>query len=409
MKNKKTPSKVKSERHLRSTSTIVNDDPEPVLLAVTGMSPAILTETVWALAHEKSPVIPRRVIVVTTVRGRQEIVQRLLTPLPQFKGQTAWEALRSSLKREGHDLDGRLIFGKTHDDIRVMTTSNRSTGESSELQDIRTPVENEAAANFFLDQVRGIVENDDQQLIASLAGGRKTMGALLYACMNLAARETDRLTHVLVNEPFDTLPDFFFPGQPAEKLTDRAGKNVDARKAKVELADVPFVPLRNLFVRELNRKAGSFSRLVDTCREGIRKQATEKVKLTIETARPLMEVNGTQVTLAPREHLFMLFLARRAKESAVILSSYFEALTPLEEFRKTVVEGAPENNYSDWRHADGLKTVIRDNDDQDIRKLKNSIKAKLYKAGGDAVYLIQCLPEKGRCSLDVPPSMIYIK
>jgi len=30
------------------------------------------------------------------------------------------------------------------------------------------------------------------------------------------------------------------------------------------------MPMRNLFVRELNRKAGTFARLVNTCRENIR-------------------------------------------------------------------------------------------------------------------------------------------
>jgi hypothetical protein len=34
--------------------------------------------------------------------------------------------------------------------------------------------------------------------------------------------------------------------------------------AQVELPDVPFVPLRNLFVRELNRKADTFGVLAVT-------------------------------------------------------------------------------------------------------------------------------------------------
>lgn len=31
---------------------------ETILLAVTGLSPAVVTETVWTLAHENPPVIP---------------------------------------------------------------------------------------------------------------------------------------------------------------------------------------------------------------------------------------------------------------------------------------------------------------------------------------------------------------
>jgi CRISPR-associated protein (TIGR02584 family) len=41
------------------------------------MSPAVLTETVWALAHETPPRIPDRVIVITTIAGRQAIEREL--------------------------------------------------------------------------------------------------------------------------------------------------------------------------------------------------------------------------------------------------------------------------------------------------------------------------------------------
>jgi CRISPR-associated protein (TIGR02584 family) len=383
--------------------------PNPILLAVTGMSPAILTETVWALAQEQPPVLPSRVIVITTKRGRDAIIQRLLTPLPLFNNQSAWDTLRSALKAQGHDLDGRLQFGDTHGDIRIMTTLERATSRTVEMSDIRTAQENEAAADYLLDQVRTIVENVDQQLIASLAGGRKTMGALLYACMNLAARETDRLTHVLVNEPFDTLPDFFFPGQPGGRILSRQQTAFEPDQARLELADVPFVPLRNLFVRELNRKAGTFSRLVDSCREGIRLHAAEKVRLTVDTARPRIEVNGSVIHLTPREHLILLFLARRAKAGETALSSYKMALDPLDAFRAQLYMEPKVSREHDWRCSPGMNESLADDDTDSLRKLLDSIKTKLKEAGGDALYLAHCLPEKGRFSLDIPASMIFIK
>jgi len=40
------------------------------------MSPAVLTETVWALAQEKPAVIPDRVIVLTTAAGASSAAQR---------------------------------------------------------------------------------------------------------------------------------------------------------------------------------------------------------------------------------------------------------------------------------------------------------------------------------------------
>lgn len=254
---------------------------ETWLLGVVGMSPAVLTETLWALAHERPATVPSRVIVITTTRGRDEIERSLLTPLQRFNNSTPWQVLREALAAEGHDMADKLRFGLTGDDIRIITVQDPGTGLSRELSDIRSPQENEASADFILEQVRGIVQNPDVDLVASVAGGRKTMGALLYGCMTLAARETDRLTHVLVNEPFETLREFYFPGQPGGNITTASGQNHDPALACVDLADISFVPIRNLFLKELNRPVGNFRALVDVCRSGLRRRAGEDLRIEI--------------------------------------------------------------------------------------------------------------------------------
>jgi CRISPR-associated protein (TIGR02584 family) len=383
---------------------------EVVLLAVTGMSPAILTETIWALAQEAPSIVPTRVLVLTTLRGKDEIQRQLFTPLPAFAGKTAWEALREALAPQHPHLEGKLRFGITGDDIRVITALDPKTHCSQELGDIRTRHDNDAAADFILEHVRSIVENPDQQLIASLAGGRKTMGALLYACMSLAARDTDRLTHVLVSEPYEMLRGFYFPAQPPGGLSDLQGRPIDPAQARIELADVPFVALRNLFVRELHRKAGRFGRLVESCREGIRQQAAERVKLVVETARPEIEVNGCRIKLSAREHLLLHFLARRAKHHQPEYSAFKDGVDDLEHYRAETVKNAPHDNFGDWRNSDTLRTpVASDGGDQEVRRLLSRIRSKLDAAGGEAVYLSSCLPEKGRLSLRVAPSLIFIK
>ncbi len=395
-----------------SKSEIRNPKSEIVLLAVTGMSPAVLTETVWALAHEAEPVLPSRVVALTTLRGRQEIERQLFRPLVRFAGKTGWEALRQAIVGEGLDVSARLRFGTTADDIRVITGVERVSQRSRELEDIRTPADNEAAADFLLEQVRTIVENPDTQLIASVAGGRKTMGALLYACMTLAGRETDRLTHVLVSEPYETLREFFFPGQPGGPVAKSEFQNpnsegaYDPARAVVELADVPFVALRNLFQRELGRKVGTFSRLVETCRDNVRERAAEGLRVSIDTTRPELEVNGQTVKLAPLEHLLLLFLARRAKHGEPAYGAYSEAVDDLNAFRADILAHAPKDNFSDWRHADSLRGAW---DEQEIRKAVSGIRARLRPRGGEAAALAGCLPEKGRCSLAVPGPLIHLK
>ncbi|MBX3733400.1 MAG: TIGR02584 family CRISPR-associated protein [Verrucomicrobiae bacterium] len=381
------------------------DEPDPVLLAVTGMSPAVLTETIWALAHESPPVLPSRVIVVTTSEGRRELERQLFEPDPVL-GCPPWEALRKALAALGNDVSDRPRFGTTGTDIRVITAVAESTGRSVELPDLRHPADNAAAADFLLDQVRALVENPDCRLIASLAGGRKTMGALLYACLTLAGRETDRLTHVLVNSPFDALRGFWFPGQDSPPLTDREGKLHDPREARVELADVPFVPLRNLFQRDLGRKAGSFNRLVEDCREQVRRTTGEGLRLTVEQSRCELEVNGIRVRTAPLEHLVLLFLATRARRGDSALPAYKDGVKPLNEFRDQLRQNAPPRQLADWRHGGALRSKFED--DQEVRRAISSLGRKLRTAGGGAARLADCLPEKGRFSLAIPASLIHL-
>ena len=376
-----------------------------VLLAVTGMSPAVLTETVWALAHAAEPVLVSRVIAVTTSEGRRQIQTQLFTPSPRLGGLTVWEALRHALGELGHDPTGRLRFGTTADDIRVITTVDPSSGQSRELADLRTPQDNEAAADFLLEQVRGVVENPDLQLVASVAGGRKTMGALLYACLTLAGRETDRLTHVLVNEPFETLRDFFFPGQPGGPIPGRDEITHDPTNARLELADVPFVALHNLFPRQLGRKVGTFSRLVDSCREDVQLAAGENVRLELDPSSLEINANGSRLKLAPREHLLLLFLATRAKAGQQTACKQCEALDPLNNFRTELAHSAPKANPFDWRH-DSLGTEL---EEVDLRKALSSLRQKLLKAGPPAALVAAALPQKGRFALFIPGPLIFLR
>ncbi|RME70786.1 MAG: TIGR02584 family CRISPR-associated protein [Verrucomicrobia bacterium] len=381
---------------------------ETILLAVTGMSPAILTETIWALAHPGAPadepVIPDRIVAVTTAEGRHRL-EAIFTPTPQLENRSPWDALRRALAAEGHDLRGKLRFGTTSADIRVITATDPDTARSHELPDIRNRAENEAAADFILEQVRGIVENPDTRLIASIAGGRKTMSALLYACMTLIGREGDHLTHVLVSEPFESVSGFWFPGQPGGPLTDPSGNPADPRQALVQLAHVPFVPLRNLFHRELGQPAGSFRRLVETCQVNVRETVAERILLEIETTRPESRINGTPIRLSAREHLVLLYFAERVRAEEPVLSAYDEAINGLDAFRKAIQAQAPDNDWSDWRTSEALANPI---DERQLTRCLSEIRSKTKKAGGDAPYLATLLPRKGRCALDLPADHIRI-
>ncbi len=382
-----------------------------ILLAVTGMSPAVLTETVWALADDESaPTVPDEVLVLTTVAGKKEIENQLFSPASAFSGQCVWDSLRDALAARGHNTADRLRFDPTSDDVRVFTLWDETIRRRTPLHDIRTRQDNDAVADSILEVVRSIVENPDTRLVASIAGGRKTMGTLLYACMNLLGRETDHLTHVLVDEPFDDprlQPKFYFPGQPANAMVTPDGKAVAAADARIMLADVPFVPLRNLFEKEFARKPGSFLGLVDHCREDIRQRMKEKIELVVRRSRAEIAVNGIPIRTSPREQLMMLFLAENAVGSSP-WEHFVDVEDAVNEFRKALIREAPKGDFSDWRHHESLREPIQETSADHIRKLFSSLRRKLSKKGGPPTALAKLLPEKGRVTLDLPAGNVEI-
>lgn len=379
---------------------------QTVLLAVTGMSPAVLTETIWALCLRSEPVIPDRIVVVTTTAGAERIREQLFTPNETLDGLSVWQTLRDRLQLSGCDIDGKLRFGTTSDDIRVFTALDQNSGLSYELDDIRSPEDNESVADALLDQVRMFTENPDTRLIASLAGGRKTMGALLYACMTLAGREEDLLTHVLVNEPFDATPGFFFPGQPGGPLKTRGGQQMLPEDAVIDLAEVPFVALRNLFAKELGRQVGSFNYLVEQCRLNVRTRAGESIRLIVEVQRSQVHINNQLLKLSAREQMVFLFLAKRAKQKEPAYSYYGACLDDLNAFREELIQVAIADDFRDWRGSDVLNEELNE---KSVARLVSDLRRKIQGLSGDACSLAGCLPEKGRFSLDVEPSLIEIR
>lgn len=359
--------------------------PHTTLLAVCGMSPAILTETLWALAHEDTPCLPDEIIVVTTTCGRVELERELFTPRPDWAGRTVWQTLRYSLLGANAEHDPRLQFRE----CRLITLPDPTTGRAREVDDLRTQLENAAAAELLLDEVRRLTANDDTRLIASLAGGRKTMGALLHAAISLLGRRQDRLTHILVSAPFDqtTLrPRFFFPGQPGGDflLPSPAGGNLPApaAQATLELADVPFVPLHNLFRDHLGRAPGGFRQLMQTAAglvDELSRPITVDWQPAASTARWVATFDGTPVVLTGRDIPFYDFLWHRARQGQPPLPSHGEAL---EHFLPHLRAWAPlhpevplDHGGCDWREE------RQEPDADDLRKRLESLRNRLRRAG----------------------------
>jgi CRISPR-associated protein NE0113 (Cas_NE0113) len=250
----------------------------------------------------------------------------------------------------------------------------------------------------------------EQSAKCDRAASRGTMGTLLYACMTLIGRETDRLTHVLVSEPFDDPrlePRFYFPDQPTKELRIEK-KTAFASEARIDLANVPFVPLRNLFQKQLVKKPDTFTRLIESCRKDMRRMATESLKLAIRRSRTAVHVNEIVIRTSPREHLLLLFLAEHAPEGKSPWAQYTDAEDELNSYRQRMIRTAPGDSLSDWRNHDSLREEISESKADQITKLVSSLRRKCDSKGGDAAIFATLLPEKGRFSLDLPQKQISV-
>lgn len=365
------------------------------LVAVSGMSPAIITESLWALAREKPPVIPDDVIVITTARGKTDIESNLLGDNPDWGGKSVWETLRADLlARAGHPKKSACLQLS----VRVIELPDPATGIRRPAEDLRTRQHNEEAADFIIRVLAPLCDSLDCHVIASIAGGRKTMGALLYAGMSLLGKESDRVTHVLVSEPFDTVRGFFYPGQPVRKLKRDPRREdseiLDSATATVEMADLPFVPLRNKF-RELNEPTRTFAGLVDAYSQAPRRDLNKPPSATLDTDKGILTVEGRPLRLSGRDLLVCAFLLARAQGGHPHFANKHEAEKLLGVFN------------ADWKiehpFHPALTRLSGGVSIDDIPKALANLRKKLSKAGlGEAIGYLA--PERSRIGFDIAPS-----
>ena len=159
-------------------------------------------------------------------------------------------------------------------------------------------------------------------VVGSLAGGRKSMSALLHVCFCLCGSPRDRLTHVLVNHPFDkyTSPLFHFPTHPPQHhhhLDRETGTElkISSTEAKLELATIPFFPLRGLDSKDIARGDSDFMDLVYSLRGAILKDKvteTPQVYLEMGENRLALHCDNIRISLSPQQFIIYLVLAQYA-------------------------------------------------------------------------------------------------
>ena len=233
----------------------MEQDKKTVLVAVVGTTPSILTETAWALAHRDVPVVPDEVVAITTKSGKSRLAETLLEG-------GVWNDMLACLKREGIDVKGRLVFGSTS--IHAIPDAR-----GNEIDDLRTGEDNLRAADFMLAQLRQFTEDCGTELHVSIAGGRKTMSALMFSCMALLGRDCDKVYHVLLPAELEggSEPQFYFPRKGTRYKSLLTGKSHAGTSLKSELFEVPYVRMRGWYQEKFKSLPPNYGTLVSRVQE----------------------------------------------------------------------------------------------------------------------------------------------
>lgn len=271
-----------------------------ILFLVTGMTPQIITETVWALAcdpNNDSPWVPDEIHVLSTEDGLNQIRSCLFGEKEGYKF--------AKFKQEYPQLN-HVAFDNT--DKYLHSIQN----DGINLQDLKTPEDNEIAADEICRQIRKFTQQDDVALHVSIAGGRKTMGFYAGYALSLYGRAQDRMSHVLVEERYESARDFFYPSMDETVfVTNRDGIELKAKDAQIWLADIPFVRMKDAIVqRHQLRSQDNFSQVVEKIN-----QSYQDVSIEINLAAQYITVNDKiTLDLPPREFAMFHWFADMCKQ-----------------------------------------------------------------------------------------------
>ncbi len=263
------------------------ESPIRTLVISLGLSPQVVTETLWALGIELQPAwVPDEIVLITTSQGARVAEATLLNA-----GEGRIRALAAEY--------GRDDLARAAENVRIELIGD----EVARFEDVDTERAHGAAADRTMQLIRDLTTDDRRQVHASIAGGRKSQGALLALSMSLFAKPGDSLSHVVVDDAFAGRPDFFFPPARPTTFAGRDGERLDSARARVRLAPIPFPRIRALLPEEA-RHATRFADAV----LGVQRRL-DPPTLTLLPLRRHAILAGTDLDLPPSLFAWLAALA----------------------------------------------------------------------------------------------------
>jgi len=345
-----------------------------ILFVVTGLSPAVVTETLYALAIARDPAfIPTEVHVLSTGYGARLVTEAL------FKPQTgAFHAMVAEFP----------ALAEVRFDASHVAVIKNQTGHV--LDDITSPQENQDAADMITEAVRRFTLDPDTALHVSMAGGRKTMGFFAGYALSLFGRSQDRLSHVLLQHGIEQDRRFYYPStqQGAIQLAD--GSEIPSRDVEVMLAEIPVVRLRHGIPEQLISGNGSYRSVVQAAQA-----ALGAPSVRIDLAERIVYCADRPLKLPPVELAFYAWLAERVLTNG--LESSVGRGTDPDEFLEVYRRFAGQMSGEAERIAKGIAVMVHDGTFRDWAREKTSrVNARLKKDLGQELGLTYRIHASGK-------------
>jgi len=203
-----------------------------ILISIAGLSPQIITETLYYyLIERKPPIWIDEIKILTTLQGKKKIMDSLLD------------------KNSGQF----YLFCKDYNinpkDICFDENSITILGGDAPIDDIMSDKDSAIIGNEIVKFTKDVSLIPDSRCIYSIAGGRKTMTAYLSLAVQLYGKEDDILCHILVSPDFESNRDFYYipPKNKEIEIKDGNGKilkTLNTKDAKIYSSEIVFLKLR---------------------------------------------------------------------------------------------------------------------------------------------------------------------
>ncbi len=255
--------------------------PRRLFLIALGFTPRLLTESLAALVTADPIQMPTEIHVLTTSVGLQYVRKEL-----QGKGNILEQFCRDYSVRPLEIPD---------ENIHVIADAS-----GSPIEDIRTPRDNDSAADFIVALIRDLCADEACSLHVSIAGGRKSMGLLIGTAMSFYGRDQDRISHVLACDSFES-----------DSRPYPAREELEADPAILSLGDIPFLRLRPLIPQPLLQNKYSYTEIIEASQRELTPTATVRIIRT--RSKWALLLADAVLQLEPKHRAFYAWMAVRTK------------------------------------------------------------------------------------------------